>query len=928
MRLVCFIIFGIWTVLSTAASYNFRNLSVREGLSDLVVNTIYKDSLGYMWFGTNTSLERFDGVYLKHFLVKGSSESLKRVYAIAGLPNNEIWVGTGNGLWRVNSLGQELERMAANVIDVPVRALLSDDDNGILYVGTEKGLYVYQDGKIRILLLDKNVFSQWNFITGLNLDPGNMLWMSTRKGVAALNLKNQSFEFYAYPQSFNNISRIGSTLYLGTMGKGIIAFDMLSKQYYDYVDVGCSVISSLSSDGKDLLYVGTDGNGVHFISVSQNEVVKSFRHEVGKDAGIRSNSVYSVLVDRDGLIWIGYYQLGLDYTLYQTNLFETYKYPPFLDTRNMLIRAIAFHGSERLIGTRDGLFFIDESRNLFRNYSSPQLRANLILSSCYLNGKYYIGTYGGGMYVLDPNTLCLYNFDSSEPDPFVNGHIFCMRADQEGNLWIGTSAGLYCYREGKRLRHYTTSNSKLPDGNVYEIFFDSTHKGWICTETGICLWEPSSQSLKINVFPEGFIHKEKIRMVYEDSHHWLYFLPEKGELFVSDLNMNRFNRVSHELLNGKSLMSIVEDEKGWLWVTTSNGMYRYDKKETCIPYNFTDGIPSQIFINCFSVKDEKGHLWFGNSKGLLYLDMNKVNNLRKYSYKPAVSDVQIAGKESVGCYDGNNKLSLKEGENSLTFRLSSFTYTDPLNMAYQYFLEGKSKEWVSLQGTSEVSFYNLPPGTYQFKVRHIGYPDTENSLEIVIPGGWYGKILWGIVLLFLFIGAGYVYLKFDRRKKKMLETVVETPIPEQILSVDNIVKIPEKKNVAKVSESKYRTNKVSPEECKRLFKLLEHEMKKNKPYKSPEFKIADLAELIGTSSHVLSYLFNQYLNCNFYDYVNDYRINEFKILIMEEEYSRYTLSALAEVCGFSSRASFFRYFKKVMGVTPNEYVKYLRRKAD
>ncbi len=113
------------------------------------------------------------------------------------------------------------------------------------------------------------------------------------------------------------------------------------------MDVGCGVISSLSGDGKDLLYVGTDGNGVHFISVSRQSVVRSFRHDRDADSQIRSNSVYSVLVDRDGLLWIGFYQLGVDYTLFQSDLFSTYKYEKLFDSRDMAVRTIAFHGSQK-----------------------------------------------------------------------------------------------------------------------------------------------------------------------------------------------------------------------------------------------------------------------------------------------------------------------------------------------------------------------------------------------------------------------------------------------------------------------------------------------------------------------------------------------------------------------------------------------------
>lgn len=97
-------------------------------------------------------------------------------------------------------------------------------------------------------------------------------------------------------------------------------------------------------------------------------------------------------------------------------------------------------------------------------------------------------------------------------------------------------------------------------------------------------------------------------------------------------------------------------------------------------------------------------------------------------------------------------------------------------------------------------------------------------------------------------------------------------------------------------------------------------MIKNKPYINPNLKISDLAHAINSSSHSLSYVFNQYLNQNYYDFVNEYRIAEFKTLVVDPKYSRYTLTALSEKCGFSSRASFFRSFKKLTGITPNEYI--------
>jgi len=546
----------------------------------------------------------------------------------------------------------------------------------------------------------------------------------------------------------------------------------------------------------------------------------------------------------------------------------------------------------------------------------------MIFSCLYYQNEYYIGTYGGGMYVFNPVTLTLRDFAPDEGMPFSKGHIFCIKQDNESNLWIGTSLGIFCYKNGRQIAHYTSANSKLPEGNVYEIYFDSTHKGWICTENGMCIWDPSVRTLKTDVFPEGFIHKEKVRVIYEDSDHDLYFFPDKGSLFISDLSMTTFRRLQPGTpLDGNDGMFVVEDREKWLWLGTNNGLFRYDKKDCFIPYNFVDGIPSSIFTLCPPVRDENG-IWFGNSKGLLYLDAVRMNQKKSIPYPVAITDVCVNGKsvvQSVVRDGGKSEISLESSQKNVTFYFSDFSYTAPAFMSYEYQLEGEDAGWIAVTGRSDMTYYDLPSGTYTFKVRRTGNPESETQMTVKIASS---ISIWSIVFIVIAVVTGGIAILLS--KKKEGEDEREEPMPGPAKVIEKEIQPVEETNV--VAEEKYKTNKISVEECKRLADKLEIVMHKEKPYTNPNLKIADLAASIGTSSHTLSYLFNQYLNRNYYDYINDYRIAEFKRLVEKDEYAKYTLSALAELCGFSSRASFFRYFKKATNITPNEYIRSIGKK--
>ena len=914
----------------------FRDLTLSDGLSDLLVNTIYKDSLGYVWIGTGSSIDRFDGTHIRRFPFHHPDEKLKRVLSIAETDKGTIWVGNGMGLWRLHTSGLSFEQMVPDRIHTAVNALWYDG-RGSLYIATNQGLFIHADGIFEQHLIDSNNLSPANQVKGIAPGANGSLWLTTGDGLYRYHPATKSKQRYlpsgvdaTFAATLRTVVKVEETLYIATLGHGLWMFHIPSATFARYLDLGSKQISSLSTDGREMLYVGTDGNGVHFIDIPQRRVVRQLSYQSEKRE-LRSNSVYSLLVDREGLIWVGYYQEGLDYTLYQGNLFTTYAYPPHFTSRDLPVRALAIHGEEKLIGSRNGLFYIDESRQLYREYSSPTMRSSMVFAIVRYHDFYYIGTYGGGLYTFDPRTLHLSDFDSHQVTPFVNGHIFCFEVDAHDRLWIGTSDGLYCYRDGQQLFHFTDSNSKLPEGNVYELFFDSTDRGWICTENGMALFDPSTQKIRTDAFPEGFIHQQKIREVYESSDHRLYFFPDKGAVCISNLTMTEFHRETPGASTGVcDGMSFIEDEARRLWLGTNNGLFCYDGTNV-VPYTYSDGLPSPVFTLCPPVLDEAGNLWMGNTKGLILLKKGALEHQHRLNYPLRVTDVLVSGHSSALATKGSSQkhtpLALSPSQNNLTFCFSDFSYTSPTFTTYEYCLEGYDAEWTAVSGASEAVYYGLPTGHYTFRVRKMGRPDTETQLQLRIaasPWRWLGLLL---PLLLLLVG-----FRFWRQRANPL------PVPDASLASEASEEAVEpsdgaaeqaeeqasvplvEQSAASPAVEKYRTLHLSEAECSQLAERLDALMREEKIYLDPNLKIADLARRMDISAHTLSYLFNQYLERNYYDYINDFRIAEFKQLVQSEEQSLYTLSALAERCGFSSRASFFRYFKKATGITPSEYI--------
>jgi len=231
--------------------------------------------------------------------------------------------------------------------------------------------------------------------------------------------------------------------------------------------------------------------------------------------------------------------------------------------------------------------------------------------------------------------------------------------------------------------------------------------------------------------------------------------------------------------------------------------------------------------------------------------------------------------------------------------LSLLSYSVSQANIYEYMLEGYDKDWKTQIGNDEASYYRLPAGKYTFRVRNPNDNTLESIVSIVIVRD-IKEVLIPIILLLLVIISAIMF--YSNRK----------------LAIGKLKE--------KFTKEKYVHSKIGETEVKKVTKQLETYLKTDKPYLNPGLKQSEVAKKLKISSSELSQILNQFLGTNFSDYVNKYRIEEFVEKARDKSSLKYTLTALSEQCGFSSRSSFFRAIKKHTGQTPSEFLKKMDRK--
>lgn len=886
-----------------AQSFNVHKLDIETGLSNNYIRTIFSDSQGLMWFGTDTGLDSYDGLQLINYAKRFKTPLKGAVQSIVELQEGVLLIGTSWGAFRYIVSKNEVTPIDFGSPSIDVRFVLTPS-KGAIYLATDKGLFRLEWKTLKTtmipLLGNSNVS-----LNCLLEDQVEHIWAAGDNGLYRIKPKGR-VTLQQYPKNIKVIKSIEKTIYLGTL-HGLFAYNRENESITSIKGLEDVSILSLTIDPFENLIVGTDNAGIHILNTKTRTLSR-----YNQSVLFTSNTICALYSDNSRILWIGTFNAGV----YYQNLSENQKFKTieFENSKNANIRSMYISPEgEKYIGTRDGALMCLDSTNKLKAKTVGKLFRSNILTTIYpYPGKpdlLLIGTFGGGISVFNKKTWTCSSF--SAEDVFQSGTAYKICMDSQQHLWIATLNGVYRYN----LENQTYTNFDLSSftgsNEAFTLHSDDKDRVWIGTKTGVCYYSLSKKTFVQPASCKAYRYQCTAAMIDSKGNSWFCF--NKGGVLKLDKDLNEKRWLTKEIaLPENAPSSLLEDRSGSIWIGSSKGLFRVDVNNEVYGYGREDGMTGIGFCPELATLDQNGNLWWSNENGLVTF-LNNTSNLTNQIPLLKFTDLYINGKrfdvDTLRLVTKNSKslytvLIKGKSNNNLEFRVVALNYQNALNNRYSFFLEGHDDQWSKPSSNPLVAYAELKPGSYKLIVKVSNNDDLWANepfeIQLVLTPFFY-ETVWFSLLLWLIVGV--VILYFTRKYIQRVRSKIVDQLGDFKRKTTSVpLKIDEQKKL----------------EIKD--KLLAF-MLDEKPFLNSELRLSDVANSLGYSIHEISQVLNVELNHNFSDFINSYRVDEVKKKIQKGEIQKYTMTAIAMQCGFNAKSSFQRAFKKATNMTPSEFLK-------
>ena len=737
--------------------FQFSHLNISNGLSHNDVTCIFKDNKGFMWFGTLSGLNRYDGYkfkIFKHLVSDTTSLDDDYIVSISDGPDNKLWVETRGGY---NIYDPATEKFGHNVVgylrsiaipDASIASVKKDRSGNFWFLHRTLGLYKYDPGRHKTVHLthspanSASIFA--NVVSDLAEDSHGDLWLTYRDGElermdpATLRINYRLRVFNKLPPELNSPYKIyidnqdDIWAYVPTYSAGVYYVNTKNK-IFKHIDKGndqfhlnTDVVSSVIQDDKNRVWIATDHGGVNLLNKNDFKIQYLLNRE-DDDKTIGQNSITLLYKDNTNIIWVGTYKKGVGYyheSIIKFPLYAHHLSDPVSDPKSLSFSDINSFAEDKAgniwIGTNGGgLIYYDRKNGTFKPYlhdaTNGNSLANNVVVCLYIDHeqKLWIGTYFGGLDCFDGKKFVHYKHSDADTTSITDDRVCAITEDNEHHLLVGTlSAGFNVFDAKKQsFTHYVYNSREnaIHSNYVSRMLVDTRKNLWVVTSYGVDVLQHKTNQFIHHIHDEKnpySLISNNTNNIMEDS-YGLIWVSTRGGIGIFDYKTGRFTNISKlDGLPDNTVIDMQEYDKNNVWVSTMNGISDIvvDRngaglKFHFVNYNETEGLQGREFTENSSLKTREGELLFGGGNGF---NLFKPSNLHTNTTIPKLvfTNFQVFNQSVEVGEKINGRVILPQSitnSNSLTLKYNDNVF-DLEFAALNYFNPGKVKYQYMMEG--------------------------------------------------------------------------------------------------------------------------------------------------------------------------------------------------------------------------------------